>query len=88
MDNYTCFYTSKPFWTGEIPDIASIKLNPDLFTKTLSEKTIKFENEYIYSSSVCNTQNGIYKQKKYLQISDNQQLITKNNILKRVQQKT
>ena len=48
MENYICFYTVRPFWTGQIPDIKSLKLNSDLFTKTLSEKTIEFDNEHIY----------------------------------------
>lgn len=48
MENYICFYTIKPFWTGEKPDIDSLISDSDLFTKTLSERTIEFENDNIY----------------------------------------
>ncbi|WP_306740053.1 hypothetical protein [Marinifilum sp. D714] len=48
METYICFYTTKPFWTGEKPDIESLISNADAFTKSLSEKTIEYENDSIY----------------------------------------
>jgi hypothetical protein len=48
MENYICFYTIKPFWTGEKPNIETIISDSDLFTETLSERTIEFENDNIY----------------------------------------
>lgn len=48
MDNYICFYTIKPFWTGEKPDIKTLMLAPEQFTQTLSARTLEFENDNIY----------------------------------------
>lgn len=48
IEKYICFYTTKPFWTGERPDIEFLVSNPDSFTESLSEKTIEYDNDSIY----------------------------------------
>ena len=48
MERYISFYTIKPFWTGEKPDIDSLILDPDCFTKAFSERTIEYENDSLY----------------------------------------
>lgn len=48
MGNYICFYTIKPFWTGEKPDIDTLISNSKLFTEAFSKRTLEFENDHIY----------------------------------------
>jgi hypothetical protein len=48
MENFICFYTTKPFWTVDNPDIESLIKTPDLFTESLSERTIVYEDENYY----------------------------------------
>lgn len=48
MDRYICFYTNRPFWAGEQPDIAKIILSGKLFTDTLSKRVFEYEDDSLY----------------------------------------
>jgi len=48
MEKLICFYTIRPFWTGDKPDIDTLITNPDAFKIAFSERTIEFENDSLY----------------------------------------